>query len=206
MLGHANAECCFARNECCCRPRVRGDDSRSLTRRLCAASTKIRFNCQTARRTRAPIRSRNSTGAGSAFLFSLRTKARGDGAPSSATISSRLAACRVFSLERHARHPALHRGAHGDPRITIQLRAGFPGTRLSPVPVQQAPCRTVVVPSDSMPGAARGPAYEAGTQASAPCSVFPSVPRRRPRMSKVFLLYIPIGLKSRQFEAARRVG
>ena len=206
MLGHANAECCFARNECCCRPRVRGDDSRSLTRRLCAASTKIRFNCQTARRTRAPIRSRNSTGAGSAFLFSLRTKARGDGALSSATISSRLAACRVFSLERHARHPALHRGAHGDPRITIQLRAGFPGTRLSPVPVQQAPCRTVVVPSDSMPGAARGWGYEPQTQASAPCSVFPSVPRRRPRMSKVFLLYIPIGLKSRQFEAARRVG
>ena len=58
MLGHANAECCFARNECCCRPRVRGDDSRSLTRRLCAASTKIQFNCQTARRPRAPNRSR----------------------------------------------------------------------------------------------------------------------------------------------------
>ena len=151
----------------------------------------IRFNCQTARRTRAPIRSRNSSGAGSAFFLSPWTKARGDGAPGSATISSRLAACRVFSLERHARHPALHRGTSGGPERPPRLRAGFPGTRLSPVPVQQAPCRAVVMPPDSMPGAARGPAYEAGTQASAPCSVFPSVPRRRPRMSKVRLEYIP---------------
>ena len=147
MLGHANAECCFARNECCCRPRVRGDDSRSLTRRLCAASTKIRFNCQTARRTRAPIRSRNSSGAGSAFFLSPWTKARGDGAPGSATISSRLAACRVFSLERHARHPALHRGTSGGPERPPRLRAGFPGTRF--------PCPSPASTSQSGPNAAR---------------------------------------------------
>ena len=96
---------------------------------------------------------------------------RGDGALSSATINSRLAACRVFSLERHARHPALHRGTSGGLFDRLDSGPGFLGRGLlHPVPVQRAPRRTVVVPSDSMPGAARGPTYEADTQASALCS------------------------------------
>ena len=57
------------------------------------------------------------------------------------------------------------------PKDRLGSGPGFLGRGLRhPVQVQQVPCRTVLVPPDSMPGAARGWGYEPQTQASAPCS------------------------------------
>src|SRR5262245_23833818 len=60
--------------------------------------------------------------------------------------------------------PAIRRIASAPGRVSWD--AGF--VTLSSV--QRAPRGTVLVPSDSMPGAARGRSYELRTQASAPCS------------------------------------
>src|SRR6185295_7417630 len=60
-----------------------------------------------------------------------------------------------------------------------QLRAALPGTRLAPVPVQQAPCRPVIVPAGRGPGAARVRGYEPRPRAP-PLLRLSNVSGRRP--------------------------
>src|SRR5437016_5282592 len=50
--------------------------------------------------------------------------------------------------------------AFRETEISLQLRAGLPGAGIGAGPVQQAPCRAVLVPPGRGPGAARVRGYE----------------------------------------------
>ena len=50
--------------------------------------------------------------------------------------------------------------AFRETEISLQLRAGLPGSGIGAGPVQQAPCRAVLVPPGRGPGAARVRGYE----------------------------------------------
>ena len=89
--------------------------------------------------------------------------AEGDGAPRGAP-AVRACEARRAPCDRRARLAALHVRLSADARGG--LSASAPGRAswdegLRPVPVQQAPCRAVIVPPGAMPGAARVQAYEA---------------------------------------------
>jgi hypothetical protein len=77
----------------------------------------------------------------------------------------------------HASALASRRSAGGSrrrPRRAFRLSSGpgFLGRGLlRPVPVQQAPCRAVVMPPGAMPGAARVPGRQAEPAGAAPCPI-----------------------------------
>ena len=84
---------------------------------------------------------------------------------------------RGVSGERRAPPGAPSRLSSRSGELRTQLQAGFPGTRrlcLASVPVQQAPCRAILVSPDRGPGAARERGYEARPQAP-----HPAPPNRR---------------------------
>src|SRR5207302_11294135 len=54
--------------------------------------------------------------------------------------------------------------AFRETKISLQLRAGLPGAGIGAGPVQQAPCRAVLVPPGRGPGAARVLGYEPSPQ------------------------------------------
>jgi hypothetical protein len=73
-----------------------------------------------------------------------------------------------------ARLPALRRRLSATPVGHFRLSSGpgFLGRGLlRPVPVQQAPCRAVVMPPGAMPGAARVPGRQAEPAGAAPCPI-----------------------------------
>ena len=58
--------------------------------------------------------------------------------------------------------------AFRETEISLQLRAGLPGAGIGAGPVQQAPCRAVLVPPGRGPGAARVRGYEPRPQGPHP--------------------------------------
>jgi hypothetical protein len=121
------------------------------------AAAHFRFHCRTAIQPtlRRPY---SLSGAGCACIPYVPRTSRGDGAPRGASLHFHALRGVRASCDRRARLLALHRGiCSGFLRISSGPRFL---NRHSRRPMQQAPCRAVLMPPGRSPGAARVRGYE----------------------------------------------